>query len=207
MVNPKVLEILRKYSDERDPTAPQDISITSADSWKLEKFSHEFRLKLRAVLAELEHNLGLLKLRAFDKDMLKLLFGVWRHLENLYLNFDQHDPYQTARQIVQYLNDKHTKSVIDNLIFLTEHHVKTTNVKDFTPSKTFVNPEVRGLKLLLQLGKFAEEALRQPLPSSVQQTWRPPSTQSMKAIQVPVLPPISSVPTSPEVPEAKKQTA
>jgi hypothetical protein len=205
MVNPKVLELFRKYADEHDSMPLKNVNISSIEDEKINKISHELHLKLKTVLVELEHDTSILKMRGFDQDMLKLFTEVWRHLENIYFRFSQFNPHQTARQIVEYLNDKHTKSVINNLIFLTEHHVKTTNVPGFIPGKALINPEIKGLKLLLQLEKFAEEILRQPTLSPSQPTWRPPSTQSMQAVKIPKLPPLKTITPLPPEPSSKKK--
>lgn len=197
MVNPKVLNILRKYADKRDPTSFKDNSTPATiDHEKLEKYGYELHMKFRAVLAELEHDISLLKLRKFDPDMLKLLAGIWHHLEKIFVTFNTENPIPTAHQIVQLLNDRHTKAVIDNLIFLSEHHVQSTNVQ-YLPSKFMTNPEVRGLKLLLQLKKTAENApgsVAPPVaPTTLQETWRPPSSSSMESVNIPQLPPLRSV--------------
>jgi hypothetical protein len=220
MVNPKVLELLRKYSDERDPTGFVNVNTpNTANQEKLENYGHELHMKFRAVLAELEHDASLLKMRNFDPEMLKLLVGIWRHLEKLFVGMNQEQPLKTAHQIVQILNDRHTKAVIDNLIFLAEHHVKSTNV-NYTPSKFLRNPELRGLKLLLELKKTAENAPGSIAPvvapevirQTVQETWRPPSSQSMQAVEIPKLPPLRNVTpipapmlvNQPESPDAKR---
>ena len=220
MVNPKVLDILRKYADERNPTGFVDVNTpASADQEKLKNYGHELHMKFRAVLAELEHDTSILKMRNFDPDMLQLLVGIWRHLEKFFVTMSPKNPLPTAHQIVQLLNDKHTKAVIDNLIFLSEHHVKSTNV-GFTPASFLSNPKIKGLKLLLQLKKTAENApgsiAPTVAPATLQETWRPPPSTSMEAVEIPKLPPLANITpippalplmpsTAPESPEAKKK--
>jgi len=221
MVNPKVLELLRKYSDKRDPTSFKDTNApATTDQERLENYGHELHMKFRAVLAELEHDASLLKMRKFDSEMLKLLVEIWRHLEKLFAAMNAAQPIKTAHQIVQFLNDRHTRAVIDNLIFLSEHHVKSTNV-NYAPSKFLRNPEVKGLKLLLELKKTAENAPGSIAPNvapeairqTVQETWRPPSSQSMQAVEIPQLLPLRNVTPIPspmpvnqsDSPDAKRQ--
>ena len=186
MINHKVLELLNKYAEV-------EVSPATSDKREVENFAHELHLKLQAVMADMEHDISVLKMRQFDPDMLRLYTDIWQRLGHISLNFKSYDPYQAAREIVNYVNNKHTKSVIDNLIFLTEHHVKNTNV-DFTPNKLLKHPEVRGLKLLLQLSEFANNKLQEPTPAQFQETFRPPAKINMPVIQMPPLKNISPLP-------------
>jgi hypothetical protein len=188
MTSPKVLQLMKKYADEgNQPTVmlEQSEGRFTHQRKKLEEFSHHLQTKLRVVISEMEHDISVLKMRDFDKNMWKLLVGVWQHLESIYKTFHQDRPYDTAKKIIDYTNDRNTRAIIENLDFLGKDHVKKTNV-DFAPTPNFINPEIRSLKLLLTLSNYVEnyikenplmEKVKNPmLPRAEMPTWQPPAT-------------------------------
>jgi hypothetical protein len=194
MLNTKVLDILRKYADEQSPSTM--VLPETSQKEKFDKLEHELQLKTRTVLTDLEYDINLLKMRNFDQEMWKLLTTIWRNLEDIYLNIEKDGLFDASQQIVDYLRSKNTKAVIANLIFLADHHIKSTNV-DFVPNKFMMHPKIRGISLLNHLADFAESILRQAAPSTLQSTVRPSKT-NMPAVK---LPPSPNVPVIEEAGE------
>lgn len=205
MTSPKVLQIMKKYADEgNQPTVmlEQSEGRFTHQRKRLEEFAHHLQTKLRVVLTEMEHDISVLKMRGFDKNMWKLLVEVWQHLEGIYKSFHQDRPYETANKIVNYLNDRNTRAIIENLDFLGQHHVKKTNV-DFAPTPNFINPEIRSLKLLMTLSSYLENYVKEnplvekpkspfmnpiitPMPPKPEiPTWRPPEAQVATPVIIP----------------------
>lgn len=192
MPSPKVLEILRKYAAQpAGPTDPTPDLQTKSPA----ELAYELQMKTRVVAAELEHDIGLLKTRGFDREMWKLMMGVWNKVEEISKNIKDYAPLESARQILSYVRDKHTRAIIDNLIFLSEHHIKNTNV-DFIPSKNVIHPEVKGLPMLNHLANFAEQMLKQS-PQDLKVTWKPPMPSGN--VTMVNIPPSPSVPTLSEI--------
>ena len=210
MPKSKLMQLLVKYADEKGTALPPgNIHPVSQKAEKDEDFYYDLQMMLRATINELEGDVSILKSRKFDPEMHKLLVSVWRRLEDFYKMLKPSDPWRAAREALSYLENRHNKSVIENLDFLATHHVSKTNV-DFTPNKFMVNPEVRSLKLLHKLEQFLKEKIQESTPAaSLQSTVRPPSKMNMPAVRIPILPPINvETPfpsTAPESPESKKR--
>lgn len=193
MTSPKIAQLMEKYADEgNQPTVvfEQSEGRFTHQRKRLEEFSHKLHTKLGVIVNEMEHDIGVLKMRDFNKEMWRLLVQVWQHLEGIYKTFKQDKPYETANKIISYLNDRNTRAVIENLDFLGQDHLKKTNVS-FTPAPNFINPEIRSLKLLVNFSKYLENYLKEnpliektkspfitPMPPKPEiPTWRPPAVE------------------------------
>jgi hypothetical protein len=181
----KVLQLIEKYADEvSQPTVLLEDSKNHHlhEQMRLNEFSHSFEMKLRIVISELEHDINILKERKFDKEMLKLLVEVWNAITNISLSLSKYSPYLSAIKLIDYVNSKRTKDIIDNLDFLAQHHLKETN-ESFTQNMGMKNPEIKGLKLLLNLVSYLENYMKEnpllekvkPDPKKEVPTWRPPA--------------------------------
>jgi len=203
------MQLLIKSAIEEHLTpvlAPEDDPFTFQR--KREELGYELQMKLRMILAELEHELGLLKTREFDPEMLKLYNEVRHRLETIARTMNVANPIKTAREIVLYLDNRHTKAVLENLDFLAEHHLEKTKVP-FQSGGLLVHPKVRSFKLIPQLLQFAKEFLTEQSPQSMQETVRP-SKGNIIPVTLPGPPAVPSfatppAPTAPESPEAKKK--
>ncbi len=99
----------------------------------LAKFYDFFHSRLRTVMGQMESNLGTLRARNFDKDMWNLLVRVYKHLENIYSHINHDKPYLAAQELVDYVNDRQRRAVIDNLDFLARHHLEQTKPETLAP--------------------------------------------------------------------------
>jgi len=173
---------MQKYAD--DVKSPETM-IASPENIAREQqkanFAHELQMKMRAVMAEIGHDINVLKERGFDKEMQKLLVEVYNQVQNVFKTFTEKNPFETARQLSAYVNNRHTKAIISNLEFLSEHHIKKTNVS-YAPSKWMQNPEARGLRLLLDLTDYVSDQLKTQDPQNAVPTYRPPSKPDLPAI-------------------------
>lgn len=125
----------------------------------LAKFHSFFSSHLRATIGQMESDLGTLRERDFDKDMWSLLARLYKHLETIYGHINFEKPYSAARELVEYVNDRRHRSVIDNLEFLAHHHLEKT-----TPETSFPLPsvlkhitEAKSLEMLKELATQAKE--------------------------------------------------
>lgn len=117
---------------------------------RLSKFYESFNDGLRRVRNEMEHEIGLLKMRGFDRKMLHLMSQVHNTILEIYKTIDPNKPYIAAEKLVRYVTERPSMPIIDNLDFLAKHHIKQTNV-DFKPGKFLVHPEIRSFDALKKL--------------------------------------------------------
>jgi formate dehydrogenase maturation protein FdhE len=182
----KVLQLMKKYADEvNQPTVLLENSKNHYlhEQMRLNEFSHSFEMKLKIIISELEHDISTLKERKFDKEMLKLLVEVWNNITNISLSLSKNSPYISANKLIDYVNSKRTKDIIDNLDFLAQHHLKGTN-ESFIQNMGMKNPEIKGLKFLLNLVSYLENYMKEnpllekvkPDPKKEVPIWRPPAT-------------------------------
>lgn len=199
MTTPKVLQLIQKYADEQ-PTAllEQSEGRFKHQRQRVTEFSHQFHTKLGVLIKEMEYDISVLRERGFDRDMRKMMTGIWNHLIELNRTFNQDKPYETAKKLVSYVKSKDTKAVIDNLDFIAKHHIKKTNV-DFIPTQTLVHPEIRSLQLLLNLADYLDHYMKTnpllgetvitpapPPPTSLTPTFRPPAPiQPAPVVEIP----------------------
>jgi DNA-directed RNA polymerase subunit F len=117
-----------KLADEKGTVVLEDKNNINkqfqAQREMLEKFSHAFRSKFRAIIGELESDIGTLKTRKFDPKMLQLMLKTNGDLEKIYQSMKDNKPYAIAQKLVDYVADQ--TSTIDNLDFLIQHHLQKT---------------------------------------------------------------------------------
>jgi hypothetical protein len=195
MTSAKFQQLIEKYSTGAPSTpmtsVPTALLEQSEGRFKhqqkrMTEFAHGFQTKLRVLIAEMEHDISLLKERKFDRNMQVMMIKIWENLITIYRSFHQDRPYEAATKLIEYVHEKHTKDIIDNLDFLAQHHIKKTNV-DFTPMSAMENPEIKSLKLLTNLAQYLQNYIKEnpllektkPIPISyppnTTPTWRPPA--------------------------------
>lgn len=90
------------------------------------KFGRDFYSKLRRLSGELEGDIFTLKARDFDPNMMRLLGKVKMELEKILLSIKESNPHGAAQKLVDYVQGRSTKMVLDNLDFLAQHHLQST---------------------------------------------------------------------------------
>lgn len=175
--------LLQKYAEQPPTALVAPENNIHVQSEQLRMFSEHLQIKLRVLISEMEHDISTLKHRGFDKEMWKMLTGVWMHLVGINQGLTREGPLVAAKKLVDYVRDRGTRAVIDNLDFLAKHHLKKTDV-DFTPNQIMVHPEIRSLTLLTSLVDYLENYLRSQemedkpatpvTPTTTTPTWRPP---------------------------------
>lgn len=125
----------------------------------LAKFYNFFHNRLRATIGRMESDLGTLKERNFDKSMWSLLARLYKHLESIYARVSQEKPYSAAQELVDYVNDRQRRAVIDNLDFLARHHLESTKPETSTPLPSTVKQvgEAESLGMLSSLADQIKE--------------------------------------------------
>lgn len=207
MPKSKFFQLLAKFAADQETLALPEGDDPISFGKRQEDLGYDLQMKTRLVISEMEHELGLLQQRGFDPEMLKLFSGVRHKLETIYKQSRPQDPVKTARDLIFYLDDRHTKAILSNLEFLAKHHLEKTNVS-FKPNPLMVQPKIRGFSLIPKLEELAREVLSVTVkPSELQPTFRPPSRQNTPAVVIPgpaKLPTTPLPPTKPESPEAKR---
>jgi hypothetical protein len=197
MTPSKVLQhLINKYAEE----APQP-TVMLEDSearfkhqrQRMADFAHQFKTKFRVLLAEMESDISMLRANRFDKNMQKIFIQVWRHLIDIYNHFHEDRSYEAATKLVEYVKSRNTRAVIDNLDFLTEHHLQNPKDTDFPRTS------IKSLKLLLSFADYLENYMKEnklfaktkiitpmlPPEQNLTPTWRPPAPVSPPAILMP----------------------
>lgn len=114
---------------------------------RLSHFSHDLYMKLRIILNEMEYDLKILKDQNFDKEMWKLFSKMWVELVSILKEFKEEKPYLTAEKLINYVNNKNNKAIIDNLDFIIKKHLKSY-LSDIKFGPTLQPVQVRSLHLL-----------------------------------------------------------
>lgn len=127
---------------------------------RLAKFYQKLDENLRHIRSELGDEINTLKERDFDSKMLQLLTKVYFTVISLHKEVNPEKPYIAAEKLVHYVLDKPNAPYIDNLDFLTKHHLKQTNV-DFKLHPALIHPEMNSLdalkKLAIELRAFMQK--------------------------------------------------
>lgn len=123
---------------------------------RLEHFYHNLHLKLRVVLGEMEGDIRVLKEQDFPRDTWRAFVNLWRDLLDISHQLTPEKPYQAASKLVGYVKTRPHRSIIDNLEFLTEHHLQT-KMPEFQAGPKLQPVQVRSLRLLKTLADHVEK--------------------------------------------------
>lgn len=96
---------------------------------QMKEFYVSFYRSLRGLLGSLEGEIKVLKERDFDSGMMKLLIKCYRDLLELAKSSDPEHPYVMGEKFVHYILSRPNIDIINNLDFLIQHQLKTTNIK------------------------------------------------------------------------------
>jgi len=181
MTAPNVLQLIKKYADPIQPTGVLGDGLYQNQQNQLSEFAHHFQTKFGVILAEMEHDIGILRERKFDKNAEKHFTQIWMHLMQIRQEIKEDKPYEAANQLIQYVKSPQTETIIEELNFKIQAFLKETNV-DFIPLPVFKHPEVKSLKLLASFADFLEKYIaenplikeHQSTPATRKSTWRPP---------------------------------
>jgi hypothetical protein len=173
----------------------------------LARFYDFFHRYLRQVLSQMESDLGTLKGRNFDPNMRRLMVDVYRRLEEIFKKTDERKPYLAAQQLVDYVGDRHHRSVIDNLEFLAKHHLEATTPETAAPLPTNVRHimEAESLPMVKRLVEKLKEHMEQfplidiPLPTPI------PPPGLTPAVEHPAQPIGEQQVTNPAIPKPKQK--
>ena len=197
MTSSKVFQhLIKKYAEE----APQP-TVLLEDSearfkhqrQRMAEFAHQFKTKFRVLLAEMEHDIGILRAHRFDKNIQNTFIQIWRHLIDIYNHFHEDRSYEAATKLVEYVKSRNTRAVIDNLDFLTEHHLQRPKSADLPQTS------IKSLKLLLSFADYLENYMKVnkllanpkiitpmlPPEQNLTPTWRPPAPAQSPMILMP----------------------
>src|SRR5574339_527552 len=140
----KVQELARKVTESALDKQYQEQRIM------LEKFNDNFQRKFRANLNEMEGDLFTLKERGFDRNSWKELGLFWRHLIELYKQYNENKPYESVQKLIDFLTNQ--KTFLVRIIPAIRTHLKNTEV-DFKPSKMLQQARADGLKNIILLAE------------------------------------------------------
>lgn len=183
MTSPKVLQLIalaEEFEQKTIVTGPDKGEYNrkfQAQREMLAKFYDSFRSELRSTMGQMEGDLATLRERHFDKAMLALLAKVYRHLEEIYQHLTPEKPYKAAEELVNFVNERHQRSVIDNLQFLAKHHLEKTKPETLAPLPATVRhiTEAKSLSMLKELAAEVRAHMDQfPLIDGLTPTPIPP---------------------------------
>jgi hypothetical protein len=172
---------------------------------RLAKFHEFFSRTLRTILGQMESDIGTLKARDFDPNMRRHMVTVYRDLEKIFKEINPEKPYIAAQKLVDYVADRHHRSVIDNLEFLANHHLESTKPEAVGPLPKNVSmivaiTSLEMLKTLAQKLKYHMDQfplIEVQLPSTV------PPPRLVPAVEHPAQPISGEQATNPAIPKPK----
>lgn len=108
---------------------------------RLSKFFEYFQGKLRSIISEADGEIRILKERKFDDKMMKLLIKYHQDLISIFMQIDKESPYTAAEKFVKLILEGQSGHIVNNLEFLSKHHLQQTNV-DFMSGKILQHPQI-----------------------------------------------------------------
>jgi len=184
----ELLQIANKYAELAGADSPER---------KLSDFSHDLNIKLRTILDEIRNDVGTLRAKKFSPTLLREMFNVKQHLEQVAKDFDPARPYLTAKQIVDYTHARNTRAILENLDFFSEHYLEQNKEplpENFPQEFALQHPQIRCFKLLLSFGDYLQQYMAQY-----------PEIFGLKGSKSE--PPENLAETNPNAPQAMKQLA
>jgi hypothetical protein len=184
----ELLQLANKYAQLAEADSP---------GMKLSDLSHDLNIKLRTILDEIRNDIGTLRAKKFNASLLREMFNVKQHLEQISKNFDPARPYPTAQQIVAYTHDRNTRFILENLDFFSEHQMDKNREplpENFPQEYALQHPQIRCFKLLLSFGDYLQQYMAQN-----------PEIFGLKGLMSE--PPENLAETNPGAPQAMRQPA
>jgi hypothetical protein len=158
MVNDRVFKLIEKFVALA--TEPHINEQYQAQRDMLSEFHEQFYGGIRSIISELGGDVLVLRGRKFEPSILKMLTKVHNDLVAITREINPDKPYIAAEKLVAYVLDKPNSHIIENLNFLTKHHVKTTNV-DVKSTPSFSNPKMQSLDKLKVLAHHLKQFMSQ----------------------------------------------
>lgn len=169
MTSPKLSELIAladrlaiKVADDNKTVILDDKSINRQFQYQrdmLQKFYDVFSRKLRAIIAQLESEIGTLKMRRFDRNMMRLMAKVKGALEEIYMSIKEPKPYPAAEKLVAYVMDRDKgRDIISNLEFLATHHLDATKPEVSAPMPAgMTHATIQSFKELKELARKLQD--------------------------------------------------
>jgi hypothetical protein len=139
------------------------------------EFGRKFRMDLRRIHGELSGDILMLKERQFDPKMRLLAEKVKDQINKILLNVKENNPHASGWELVDYVLEKPNRDIIDNLDFLTKHHMQTTHPETrFEIRSPLKEAEVNGFQHLKELAHQIKDYMEQHPPLGVPTSNPPP---------------------------------
>lgn len=156
----KILDMAEKFVSLADEGTSPDNEKYQEQRNRLSKFYDHFTRQLRIIINEMGGDLFMLKERKFDPKMFSLFAKTYQELITINKSIQEDKPYRAAEKLVQYVFDRPTKMILDNLDFLAKHHLKVTN-EDFVTSDRLQHPQIRSIEALNELATELKDYMTQ----------------------------------------------
>lgn len=179
MTGPKTLQLIKLADDLANKMegtiVPDNRRETLNQQFeKQREFARKTYNKARNIHAELLGDIFTLKHRNFNPDMLKLAIKVKEDLEKLFRSYKESSPHTFGQKIVSFALDRPNGPIIDNLDFLTKHHIQSTQVQGDLPAFA-KHAEVNSFKHLKELALETKAYMDQnpPIPVPMVSSYPP----------------------------------
>lgn len=144
MSHKKVIELAKKFADK---TVVHNINYAKM---KHQAAFEEFKRKLRMVLNEMSGDHLTLRIKGFDRSLLKEFAKLYDLLLELIKGFDDENPRQSTQRIVEHMSNANITSFM-GLLNLKINNFLDENQVDFRPSPGLTQVKVNSLSNLKQL--------------------------------------------------------
>jgi hypothetical protein len=145
----KIQELAFKFADRADSITHKPIYLGDDDKFhaqraRLEEFFFDFYQGLRRSLNEIEGDILSLKEAKMDPSVLKVLGQVFHQLNDITRQANPENPYLTVKKLLEWLNSKTNKSIIDNLQFIITNFLRNRKL-DIKTNKRVSDLTINGL--------------------------------------------------------------
>ena len=180
MIGPKtryLIALAEELSNKQDKTVALEKNPTNINvQFETQReFGRKFRMDLRRIHGELSGDILMLKERQFDPKMRLLAEKVKDQVNKILQGVRENNPHTSGWELVDYVLEKPNQDIIDNLDFLTKHHIQATQPKTrFEIRAPLKQAEVNGFQHLTELAQQVKNYMEQNPPLGVPTSSPPP---------------------------------
>lgn len=163
MYKSKVIELGEKFAHEHNQKWQEQRD-------RLETFYFDTSRFFRNLINEMDGDLLVLKHKDVHEDVIKMFSKFTHDLLKLYLDIDPTHPYAGMEKLVNWVDSKQTKNLLENLEFLIQTYLKKEKI-EFEQTPNMKHPQFSSIQKLLtiipKLRNFMVEHPMLPDPRSV----------------------------------------
>jgi hypothetical protein len=129
------------------------------------QFFNQMEIQFDRILLEMEGDIMSLHHKQIDKSILNEFIKLRNHLLSIKHHLDPNSQYESAEIIIRFIENRKTKIIIDNLLFMIPRLLEKSEVK-MSPHPSFSQVKINSLDKLVKFVAILKQAVedREDLP-------------------------------------------